>query len=453
MSASDDSSAHYTPAELQALRQRGVRVPAPEQVAIARDVPLEAIAAGAELRPFCRLEGAATRVDVGAVIGEAGPVTLRDTWVGAGARIGTLGPVTLLGSTAGPGTVLGCGVAEQAVFLGKEGPDPDFTTGYGFRVRKGSLYEEDASSAQHTDTKMTILLPWVTLGSSLNFCDVLVAGGTGPGLGAFSEIGSGVIHFNFTPRGDKATGSVLGDVQRGVFLREARLFVGGNASLIGPLEAAFGTVCAAGGRYERALAAGLNHPSDAPAPEAGTGAMAGFDPDVYGSIRRVFESQVRLIGQLAALDAWYAHVRAHLAAGDADRTALYARGREMVQLNLRERIQHLGLFARRMKGSAELLERSAPGDPRIAQQRALLMHWPRIQAHLGTWERLAAPPPPDFPAALDASAAEHGPVYTRVIRGLSEPAVQAGQIWLAGVAAAVAAPDVLALVPPLQRSG
>jgi hypothetical protein len=438
----------YRPAELQPLLRRGVRIPAPERVAIGREVPLAAIAAGAELRPFCRLEGAATRVDAGAVIGEAGPATLRDAWVGAGARIGTLGPVTLLEACAGPGAVLGSGVAERCVFLGKEGPEPDFTAGYGFRCRTGTLYEEDASSAQHTDTKMTILLPWVTLGSSLNFCDVLVAGGTGPALGQFSEIGSGVIHFNFTPRGDKATGSLLGDVARGALLREARLFVGGNASLIGPLEADFGAVCAAGGRYERSLAAGLNLPAQAP-PAA---AAEGFDLEVYGSVRRVAASQVRLIGQLAALDAWYAHVRAHLGRGDADRAALYARGRAMVQLNLRERIGHLGLLARRMERSAGLLERRAPGDPRIAQQRALLEHWPRLEAHLGTWERHAQAPPPDFLGALDAAAAEHGAVYTRVIRALPERAAAAGRAWLAGIAARVAAPELLAALPALGRS-
>ena len=436
------------PAELEALARRGVRMPAPHLVAIGREVPPGAIAPGAELRPFCRIEGAATRIDAGAVVGAAGPVTVQESWIGAGAQIGTLGPVTLRAVAAGPRTVLGCGVAEEAVFLGKEGDDPDFTTGYGFRVRKGSLYEEDASSAQHTDTKMTILLPWVTLGSNLNWCDVLVAGGTGPGPGQFTEIGSGAIHFNFTPRGDKATGSALGDVVRGVFLRAPRLFIGGNASLVGPLSAEYGAVTAAGDRHARALAAGLN----APAPPADA-APAAFDVDVYGSVARIVRSQVALVGQLAALDAWYAHVRAHLARGDAARTELYARGRAMVQLNLRERIHHLGLLARRMEGSAGLLERRAPGDPRIAHQRALRAHWPRLEAHLGTWERHCAPPPAAFLQALEASVATHGPAYTRVVRALPEPAVALGQGWLGEIVRAVAAPELLALVPPPRGSG
>ena len=109
-------------------------------------------------------------------------------------------------------------------FLGKETKDNDFTTGVGFRVRKGSLYEEDASSAQHTDTKMTILFPWATLGSNINFCDALLSGGVSPKLGDFSEVGSGTIHFNFTPYGDKATASLFGNVIDGVFLNQQKNF-------------------------------------------------------------------------------------------------------------------------------------------------------------------------------------------------------------------------------------
>ncbi|HEX9843273.1 MAG TPA: hypothetical protein VGC20_11015, partial [bacterium] len=325
---------------LHGLRARGVHLPAPEQVAIGREVPLEHIAAGAALHPFCRIQGAQTCIGARAVIGAAGAATIIDSQVGAGAVIGDLGPVTLKRVAAGAGTVLGCGVAEDAVFLGKEVDDPAFTTGYGFRVRKGSLYEEDANSAQHTDTKMTILLPWVTLGSNINWCDVLVAGGVGPGLGQFSEVGSGAVHFNFTPRGDKATASLLGDVTDGVFLDRPRLFLGGNTSLVGPCEAAFGAVTGAGGRHGGNLAAGLNAPLAAPAADA-----PDFDLEIYGAVKRLVASQVRYIAQLSALAAWYAGVRAPLAQGDAERTALYARGAEIVALNIAERIEQLGGLA------------------------------------------------------------------------------------------------------------
>lgn len=479
-------SSWYSAAELERLALRGVHLPRPDQVAIRRDVALERLAPGARLHPFCRLSGAATRVDAGAELGAGGAVTLDNAWVGVGAQLGTLGPVTLRETACGPGTVLGCGVAEEAVFLGKESQDTPFSAGYGFRVRKGSLYEEDASSAQHTDTKMTLLFPWVTLGSSLNWCDVLVAGGVGGGPGQFSEIGSGAIHFNFTPRGDKATATLLGNAVDGVFLDRPRLFIGGNASLIGPLRAEFGAVTLAGARLERHVRAGLNPAHDAGGPGAqsstpklstaklstaelntaarahGTGRAAApdFELAVYGSLKRVFDTQVAFVGELAALDAWYAHARARVAQGHPDRAALYERGRAMVRLNLDERIAQLAGLAGRMEVSARSLALRRPGDPRIAQHEALLRRWPEIERHLRHATQVEAEPPAAFRRALEESlegGAGDGGMgdggagrYTAVVRRLAPEGKAAGRAWLAEVRARVAAPEVLALVPGIR---
>jgi UDP-N-acetylglucosamine/UDP-N-acetylgalactosamine diphosphorylase len=434
---------YYDPAALHALVTRGVIVPSPEQVAIGSEVPPEAIAPGAVLHPFCRISGGATRIDAGAAIGPAGPATLHNARVGEGCVIGGLGPVTLSDTACGPGTVLGCGVAEEAVFLGKESTDTAHSTGYGFRVRKGSLYEEDASSAQHTDSKMTILFPWATLGSNSNWCDLLLAGGTGPGLGEFSEVGSGTIHFNFTPRGDKATASAFGNVVDGVFLRQPRLFLGGNGSMIGPLRAEFGAITTAGGRFSGVLHAGLN--PGGTAPQGG----AGFDLEVYGSIKRVYDSQIAYIGELAALNAWYGQARALAAKGDGAREALYAEGRRMVGLNIAERIAQLGRLAAAMERSAALLETRAPGDGRIAQQRALLDQWPRIEAALRDYSTHEEQLPAALGQAIAEGAANHGRVYTRIIPALPEAAVAAGRAWLAGMRDRTASAELLAAVPAL----
>ena len=444
----DREPSGYAAAELERLAQKGVHSPSPHQVHIARDVPLEAIAPGVVLHPFTRLGGAGMRIDAGAVIGAAGPATLHDCWIGKEAVVGALGPVTLDGVAAGPGTVLGCGVAEQAVFLGKETGDPDFSTGFGFRARKGSLYEEDANSAQHTDTKMTILFPWVTLGSNINWCDILVAGGSGPGAGRFSEIGSGAIHFNFTPRGDKATGSLLGNVVDGVFLNEERLFIGGHASLVGPLNADFGAITGAGGRFHRNLRQGMN----LAAPPSQEAESASFDLEVYGSIYRIYTHQIEVVGQLCALDAWYGQVRVRLAANDADRSALYARGREMVRLNVSERIAQLGALAGRMERSLALLGQQGEDDPRIHQHRALLDRWPGIEAHLlVAWGR-AVEAPAALMTALDACAAQADGNYTRAIQALPAAAAAEGREWLRGIAADVASEHILTLISPLGRS-
>ena len=222
----EESLKSYSQKDLKNLLERGVHIPDLNLVHITRDVQLENISPGSTIYPFVRITGSKTQINSGAKIGVRGSVILENSFIGENAVIGDLGQVTLIDTVIGSKSVLGAGVAEQAVFLGKESMVNDFTTGYGFRVRKGSLYEEDASSAQHTDTKMTILFPWSTLGSDINFCDVLLSGGTGPELGSFSEVGSGTIHFNYSIRGDKATASLFGDVLQGVFLDQERLFIG-----------------------------------------------------------------------------------------------------------------------------------------------------------------------------------------------------------------------------------
>ena len=186
----EESLKFYSQKDLNNLLERGVHIPDLNLVHITRDVQLENISPGSTIYPFVRITGSKTQIHSGAKIGVRGSVILENSFSGENAVIGDLGQVTLIDTVIGAKSVLGAGVAEQAVFLGKESIVNDFTTGYGFRVRKGSLYEEDASSAQHTDTKMTILFPWTTLGSDINFCDALLSGGTGPELGSFSEVGS-----------------------------------------------------------------------------------------------------------------------------------------------------------------------------------------------------------------------------------------------------------------------
>jgi len=254
----ENESKYYSIEEIRKFQERGVQVLDSRSIFISRDVEPENILPGCIIHPCSRISGAKTQIHSSANIGVSGPATIENSWIGENAIVGNLGPVTLKDTVVGPQTILGSGVAENAVFLGKETMINDFTTGFGFRVRKGSLYEEDSSSAQHTDTKMTVLFPWTTLGSNINFCDALISGGTGPELGYFSEVGSGSIHFNFTIRGDKATASLFGDACQGLFLDQDRLFIGGNNTLLGPIKADFGVMTAAGARINGTLAPGLN---------------------------------------------------------------------------------------------------------------------------------------------------------------------------------------------------
>lgn len=414
----------YSKAELQSLQNQGVHIPSLDHICIGRDVLLDKIAAGVVLHPFCRITGKDTKIYPNAEIGPRGSVILENSMIGSDAVIGNQGSVTLVKTVAGPKTVLGSGSAEQAVFLGKETDLNDFTTGGGFRVRKGSLYEEDASSAQHTDTKMTLLFPWATLGSNVNLCDLLLAGGVGPELGKFTEIGSGTIHFNFTIRGDKATGTLLGNASSGVFLKEKRLFIGGNNCLLGPLQAEFGALSAAGLRVSGKLKAGLNLGQEFP-----TGHRE-YDPRIFLKAKAIVGNQVHYVGQLAALSQWYQMVRLSIAQRNPERCQVYQAGMQIVELNIQERIAQLERFIESLETSVQLLsEQAAPPRTVIQEQRTLLEHWPLLKKYLENYKAYFENIPSQLEQALNENAGRHS-YYTKIIQNLPPSSVHLGQLWL-----------------------
>ncbi|MCG8530601.1 MAG: hypothetical protein MI749_08050, partial [Desulfovibrionales bacterium] len=155
------------------LIEKGVGIPQPESVYIAPEFPLERISAtGVTLFPGTRLLGDKTLIMDHAKIGEEGPVTLNNTLVGKNSR-------------------LKGGYFDGAVFLGSN------EAGSNAHVRPGTILEEEASIAHCVGLKQTILFPFVTLGSLINFCDCFMAGGTC--RKDHSEVGSSFIHFNYTP--------------------------------------------------------------------------------------------------------------------------------------------------------------------------------------------------------------------------------------------------------------
>ena len=411
----------YSSQELGQLAQRGVQILLPEQTAIRRDVNLQQLESGAVLHPGTRLQGQSTRVRTGAEIGPGGFVVLEDSVIGPGATVGAQGPVSLRQSWVGPQTILGMGVAEEAVFLGREHAGAPPTTGAGFRIRKGSLYEEGACSGQHTDTKMTLLMPWVTLGSNINFCDVLLTGGTGDLPGQFSEVGSGTIHFNFTIRGDKATASLLGNVCEGVFLRSERLFIGGNCSLLGPLLAEFGAFSAAGVRLPRQLASGLN---------LGTAHLSGhknYDPRCFPNLRWIVSTQLQFFGELVALFHWYDQVRVRIAI-DTFGESLYRQGQYIVQRNLEERIAQLQLLTELVAENQSHSERVLP-ETKLKDQRAWLQGWAQRKEQLQSYASI----PNLAPEILLRELVDAEGTYTRRIQQLSPATVEVGQQWLEGI--------------------
>jgi UDP-N-acetylglucosamine/UDP-N-acetylgalactosamine diphosphorylase len=295
------------------LVDAGVDVVDPRQTYVAPDVVIARIRPGARLFPGTRLHGARTFIAQGAQIGSEGPATVVDAAFGKGAGIDS-------------------GYVAGAVLL------PGARLGANAHVRPGTLLEEGASTAHAVGLKQTILLSFVTLGSLINFCDVLMAGGTS--RTDHSEVGSGFIHFNFTPwgkHGDKATPSLVGDVVRGVLLREPRIFLGGAGGMVGPRRVGFGAIAAAGQVLRRDVDANVLSLQIASAVRKSI-TVGQLDAAQPRGARNV-----EYIGQLVALRQWYREVRLARATDDDDRTLLNA-AIDTLGIAIAERVARLGAF-------------------------------------------------------------------------------------------------------------
>jgi len=425
----ENESKYYSPEEIRKIQERGVQIPDLRSVLIAREVKPEHILPGCIIHPFSRISGAKTQIHSAAQIGVDGPATIENSWIGENAIVGNLGPVTLKDTVVGPQTILGSGVAENAVFLGKETMINDFTTGFGFRVRKGSLYEEDSSSAQHTDTKMTVLFPWTTLGSNINFCDALISGGTGPELGYFSEVGSGSIHFNYSIRGDKATASLFGDACQGSFLDQARLFIGGNNTLLGPIKADFGVMTAAGARINGTLSPGLNFGHSTPK------GKIDYDSRRFSGALGIVTKQIDFLAELTALYHWYKQIRIGCISKTPEKKFLYEAGLMMIELNFQERLFQLNRYVEVLEGSLSLFGNSKKVSKKeTAKQRQLLEKWPKLQIQLATPKAFELLAPESLTNCIVQQISEAKLEYTVIIKGLSPEGKQEGKEWLNTIA-------------------
>jgi bifunctional UDP-N-acetylglucosamine pyrophosphorylase / glucosamine-1-phosphate N-acetyltransferase len=261
------------------LIEKGVSFPNPLTVDIGDEVEVDRISGkDVKIYPGCRIYGQKTVISERAQLGREGPATIENCQLG-------------------PEVELKGGYFHQSVFLEKS------TLGLGAQVREACVLEEQAGGAHCVGIKQTILFPFVTLGSLINFCDCLMAGGTS--RNNHSEVGSSYIHFNFTPDGDKTTPSLLGDVARGVMLNQPPIFLGGQGGLVGPLRLGFGNVVAAGcvlrddvfedGRliYAKSRADRISE----------------YSPRVYPKLTRMVENNLTYLANLAALEQWYIYVR------------------------------------------------------------------------------------------------------------------------------------------------
>ncbi|MEM7392300.1 MAG: UDP-N-acetylglucosamine pyrophosphorylase [Verrucomicrobiota bacterium] len=350
------------------------------------------IAPDVVFHPGCRIRGRETSIGPGCEIGREGPVTLEDCQLGS--------KVQLKG-----------GYFAGATFLDGS------SMGSGAHVRPGTLLEEEANGAHTVGLKQTILFPFVTLGSLINFCDIFMSGGTS--RKDHSEVGSSYVHFNFTPHGDKATASLLGDVPQGVMLNKPPIFLGGQGGLVGPRNLAFGTVVAAGVvnrtdiEEENQLVTGgaIKEPLQ----------VRPYRMGIYRGVSRLMKNNLRYIGNILALRAWYTSVRRPAMAADPFQAACCEGAIRQLDLIIEERLKRLQQVVDKMPESIAQSEHVAPDDSR----KQLLERWPEIRSRLST--NLGEHGGEDRDPQLEVwSQADESRRYTAAIAALPEAVKQAG---------------------------
>ena len=413
------------PPKIRELLKRGVSMPLPAAVEVGDEVSIDRIASrGVVFHGGTRIFGEKTVVCAGAVLGREGPVTVENAWIG-------------------PAVDLRGGYFRESVFL-----DHVSLCG-GAQVREGCLLEEESRGGHTVGLKQTILFPFVTLGSLINFCDCLMAGGSHGR--DHSEVGSSYIHFNFTPNQDKATPSLVGDVPRGVMLNQPSIFLGGQGGLVGPLRIGYGTVIAAGVVCRTDCPEGGIILKDARTARKTVTFHEGF----YGDVRRRVLNNLFYIANLIALQEWYRHFRKPFFHGDLFGEALYGGVRTVLAQALEERVRRLGELAGKMERSRTVGKRIGSGKKDNAlllrQKEEFQRAWPEIRDRLEeaagkegkSRERQA------FLEAFEEEAAGKSRHYLDAVRGLDRKTARLGTLWLQALVAGIVR-DAVYLMPSFK---
>jgi UDP-N-acetylglucosamine/UDP-N-acetylgalactosamine diphosphorylase len=380
------------------LLEKGVEIPNPWSLDIGDEVNIDHISGNrVKIYPGCRIYG-------------------EEMVISEGVRIGYEGPVTIENCQLGPNVELKAGYFKKTVFLEKA------SMAYGAHVRDGCILEEQANGAHCVGLKQTILFPFVTLGSLINFCDCLMAGGTS--RKNHSEVGSAYIHFNFTPDSDKTTPSLIGDVPRGVMLNQPPIFLGGQGGMVGPVRMGYGNIVTSGTiirsdvTSDNKLIIGKTH----------RGRIIDFIPRSYPRISRVVENNIIYLANLMALEQWYIHVRQPFFREQAFGELIYAGALDKIGSAKVERIQRLKAMANNIAESIEKKDsdRSISGKREfcnnIAQIAELFQSGVISEAALDLRNR--------FLDGFHAHRKDHGGNYIDVVQSLDSAISQQGTRWL-----------------------
>jgi len=390
---------------ITALIEKGVNIPVPSSVEIGEGVDINLISSeDVTIHSGCKIFGKKTLIMPGVKLGSRSPVTIKNCQLGRN--------VELKG-----------GYFEESTFL-------DFANmGDGAEVREGCLLEEEANGAHTVGLKQTILFPFVTLGSIINYCDILMAGGTS--RSNHSEVGSSYIHFNYTPNQDKATASLIGDVAHGVMLNQPPIFLGGQGGIVGPSQIGYSTVIAAGVIYRgdcpqgHKLLTGKESQKD----------DMDFYPGLYWSVKRRVINSVEYLANIIALRQWYLFVRSKFYDESSLEKHLYEGAIEKLEIIFNERVKRFKALANKMEKSIELYK-SVMGymalEELISQKRELLENIQVIEDEFMNCKTYSGDDKQreEFLKDIDMSIEKNGKNYINVIQNLTEFDISVATSWL-----------------------
>jgi UDP-N-acetylglucosamine/UDP-N-acetylgalactosamine diphosphorylase len=399
------------PEKVTCLLKKGVRMTAPFSVEIGNEVNPE-------------------RIDSSLIIYGAARICGENTLIAQDVKLGYEAPVDLINCQLGAAVELKGGYFVDSVFLDK------VTMGSNAQVRSGCLLEEESCGNHTVGLKQTILFPFVTLGSLINFCDCLMAGGTS--RKNHSEVGSSYIHFNYTPQQDKATPSLMGDVPRGVMLREEPIFLGGQGAIVGPSQIAYGTVIPAGVICRRdCITAGMLW-----SPSVLSFEPKKFVPGIYGDISRKVNHNIDYIANLLALRQWYRFVRREFFIRFKYGEALYAGALDVLDEAIIERIRQLRLFTQNLEKTiiaAEKMKKTFSGIV-LRKQKQFIRDWPQMEEYLSgnNEEEISLKKKEAFIKIIQRQSGKANS-YLQTIQSLTSIQTRAGVDWLNDVVGEAAA--------------
>lgn len=320
----------------QELLAKGVVIPDPKQVYLENDLVADRIEPGVILQPGVVLRGKKTLLGQGSTLGPGGNFENIRT---------------------GRQVKLSDGYYANSVFFNGA------KVRGGAEIRDGCLFMECAQAAHTVGCKMTVLGIKVVLGSLINFCDVFVSGGNDEPFG-FTEIGSGAIHYNFTPNGLKF-GSLIGPGALGeMFGLSPRTFIGGQTQIIAPNQIGSQVLVPAGLAVRTPIADGLLcvQPYLNPMEKS-------YEPAQLVHVKQKFLLTANLLSHYQVLAYYFTQIRQKFARHfqDSFLECLYREAEEMIRLNREERLAWL--FSKQEESQRVDLCAKLPQSLKIYQQK------------------------------------------------------------------------------------